>query len=366
MEFLKDKEISDAEITAASANIKRMKGLAKKKAKGGVVKLKEGGFAVGDKGYGAAAAAKAKAAKVAGEKEITNVRKKRTAAVKKASVAAKKAAKTRATKKAAAAVKTASAKAADKTAAQKAKDLQGKTARKKVRSAAVKGIILATGAGLGGKALYDKAKSAKSYSVKSGDTLSQIAKRRGVTLKDILAANKGIKDPNKIKAGQKIKLPSMYAKPGKPKSPYEGMTKAEMAKMAMKSKSGGAVKKAGGGKMSHVALYPAEEARSGTLSEAKRKRYAKTGGVVKRKAGGLIKKQRGGPFEQGYDDRKRESIAMRRRHPRTAAQLQASADESYGKWGHGKGRGVINVATGGPIGDALVALAYGGIVKKSK
>ena len=45
---------------------------------------------------------------------------------------------------------------------------------------------------------------------------------------------------------------------------------------------------------------------------------------------------------QGYKDRKDESIAMRIRKKRTPAQLKASRDESYGKWGHGKGKGRIN------------------------
>jgi len=51
--------------------------------------------------------------------------------------------------------------------------------------------------------------------------------------------------------------------------------------------------------------------------------------------------------EQGYTDRKDESIAMRVKEKRTKKQLQASADESYGKWGSGKkkprGGGKINV-----------------------
>ena len=37
--------------------------------------------------------------------------------------------------------------------------------------------------------------------------------------------------------------------------------------------------------------------------------------------------------KQGYTDRKDESIAMRIRKKRTPAQLKASRDESYGKWG---------------------------------
>ena len=47
--------------------------------------------------------------------------------------------------------------------------------------------------------------------------------------------------------------------------------------------------------------------------------------------------------KQGYTDRKDESIAMRIRKPRTAAQLKASRDESYGKFGSAaKKSGKIN------------------------
>ena len=53
------------------------------------------------------------------------------------------------------------------------------------------------------------------------------------------------------------------------------------------------------------------------------------------KKGGKAKKQ-------GYTDRKDESIAMRIRKKRTPAQLKASRDESYGKWGRGTGKGKIN------------------------
>ena len=53
------------------------------------------------------------------------------------------------------------------------------------------------------------------------------------------------------------------------------------------------------------------------------------------KKGGKAKKQ-------GYKDRKDESIAMRIKKKRSPAQLKASRDESYGKWGSGKGKGKIN------------------------
>ena len=53
------------------------------------------------------------------------------------------------------------------------------------------------------------------------------------------------------------------------------------------------------------------------------------------KKGGKAKKQ-------GYKDRKDESIAMRIKKKSTPKQLKASRDESYGKWGSGKGKGKIN------------------------
>ena len=46
------------------------------------------------------------------------------------------------------------------------------------------------------------------YKVKSGDTLSQIAKDMGTTLKALMAANPQIKNANKIKPGQTIKTPT--------------------------------------------------------------------------------------------------------------------------------------------------------------
>ena len=59
------------------------------------------------------------------------------------------------------------------------------------------------------------------------------------------------------------------------------------------------------------------------------------------KKGGSVKKV--GKKKQGYKDRKDESIAMRIRKKRTAKQLKASRDESYGKFGSkAKKSGKIN------------------------
>jgi nucleoid-associated protein YgaU len=91
-----------------------------------------------------------------------------------------------------------------------------------------------------------RGKGGGSYSIKSGDTLSQIAKKQGTTLKALLAANPGIKDPNKIRVGQKIKLGSPVKNR---KSVYQGMTKKQMSDMAMPKKGGGTVKRKGGGKV---------------------------------------------------------------------------------------------------------------------
>lgn len=51
----------------------------------------------------------------------------------------------------------------------------------------------------------------QTYTVQKGDTLSGIAKRYGVSWKDLAEIN-AIKDPNKIRAGQKLILP-LHAKP---------------------------------------------------------------------------------------------------------------------------------------------------------
>ena len=78
---------------------------------------------------------------------------------------------------------------------------------------------------------------------------------------------------------------------------------------------------------------------------AKQKQVMKKGGMAKMRGGGMAKKMKKGG--QGYIDRKDESVAMRIQKPRTKKQLKASRDESYGKWGKGTGKGVINKRGGG-------------------
>jgi len=59
------------------------------------------------------------------------------------------------------------------------------------------------------------------------------------------------------------------------------------------------------------------------------------------------------------------SLLQRVKKPRTKKQLKASADESYGKFGSGKGKGVINKRGGGIAKRGKgIAKADGGVVKR--
>jgi len=99
-------------------------------------------------------------------------------------------------------------------------------------------------------------------------------------------------------------------------------------------KMGGRAMKMGGGKM--ISGTRRKDEASGFYSPDMGMR----GGKMMKK-GGAVKKV--GKKKQGYKDRKDESIAMRIRKKRTAKQLKASRDESYGKFGSKmKKKGKIN------------------------
>ena len=57
--------------------------------------------------------------------------------------------------------------------------------------------------------------SAQIYVIKTGDTLSKVAKSFGVTLEELLAANPDIKNPNVIALGQQIVIPSPAGRPAR-------------------------------------------------------------------------------------------------------------------------------------------------------
>ena len=79
--------------------------------------------------------------------------------------------------------------------------------------------------------------SKKSYRVKKGDTLSEIAMEHGVTVRDLMRANPSIKDKDKIKAGQVIKIPKNPPLPTR-------------RKPQTMSKGGKVAKRSGGGRVS--------------------------------------------------------------------------------------------------------------------
>lgn len=75
------------------------------------------------------------------------------------------------------------------------------------------------------------------YKIKSGDTLSEIAKSKGITLRSLLAANPQIKNANKIRVGQKINIPSKSKIAGaKSDNPYKKMSKTQMSMLDIKNK----------------------------------------------------------------------------------------------------------------------------------
>ena len=119
-------------------------------------------------------------------------------------------------------------------------------------------------------------KSASSVKVKSGNTLSQIAKSNGITLKALLEANpKYAKNPNKIGVGDTVKIPASAKG-----SVYKGMTKTEMAKMAMKN--GGTTMKKKTKYMAKGGMKKTKYMAKGGAGMKKTKMYSR-GGAAKKK-----------------------------------------------------------------------------------
>jgi len=108
-------------------------------------------------------------------------------------------------------------------------------------------------------------------------------------------------------------------------------------RMAMGMMNGGTVKKRAGGsgrtgEMMYSRGYGAGEKSKRTPTM-----------LMDRGPSGMKKGGRVGKKEQGYKDRKDESIAMRVKKKRTKKQLKASANESYGKFGSkARKKGKIN------------------------
>ena len=71
----------------------------------------------------------------------------------------------------------------------------------------------------------------KDVTVRSGDTLSQIAAKFDVSVRQMMAANPGIKNANQIRVGQVLKLPKELiagSSVGRTKNPYQGQSSKEI------------------------------------------------------------------------------------------------------------------------------------------
>ena len=124
------------------------------------------------------------------------------------------------------------------------------------------------------KTTKKKTTVASSVKVGKGNTLSGIAKDKGITLKALLEANPNISDPNKIRVGQNIKIPES----GKG-SVYKGMTKEEMAKMAMNRGGTTMMKK----KTKYMAKGGMKKTKYMAKGGMKKTKYMAKGGVAKKK-----------------------------------------------------------------------------------
>ena len=128
--------------------------------------------------------------------------------------------------------------------------------------------------------------SARKYKVKSGDTLSQIARNYGVSLKALKENNK-IKNANDIKAGQSLVVPGGL-KP-KAKNVYEGTDLSKITKNQTKEQIAAQKKR----NVKKDAKTKQESlARQGFNKDGTRKRS--TRGTAKKMAGGTVKKMSAG------------------------------------------------------------------------
>ena len=121
--------------------------------------------------------------------------------------------------------------------------------------------------------------------VRSGDTLSELAQKHGVTLDSVLQANKNIADPNMIRVGQKVNIPTHSQAKGrvyrdwKRKNPQTGVTFGESVREGVNPHT--PRKKMGGGGL-------AKKKKMGGGGSV-RKKYASGGLVVKKGKNRIIR-----------------------------------------------------------------------------
>jgi murein DD-endopeptidase MepM/ murein hydrolase activator NlpD len=135
----------------------------------------------------------------------------------------------------------------------------------------------------------DKPKQPSEVTVQKGESLTKIAEKAGVSVKDIERAN-GIEDGNKIKAGEKIKIP----------------TKAEAKQAEKKSKSSKSGKSGKGSSTEKSSKKSSSKASKESSSKSSKSSSGKSGKSGK---GGKAEKNSAAPadsrwFEEDAADRK--------------------------------------------------------------
>jgi nucleoid-associated protein YgaU len=158
------------------------------------------------------------------------------------------------------------------------------------------------------------------YKVKSGDTLSQIAKNMGTTLKALMAANPQIKNANKIKPGQSIKTPTKTTTKTTPGT----TTISVFGKDVQVKKVGGKhyrVKKDG-----TLAKNPVSKLQQANIDNPNSKIVKRTGGKTTTTTASALPKSRN-PYA-GMSKSEMAAIAMKKKKPTALANKKKAAKKT--------------------------------------
>ena len=206
-----------------------------------------------------------------------------------------------------------------------------------------------------------------SYKIKSGDTLSQIAKSRGTTVKKLMEMNPSIKNANQIRAGASLKVPpktEASQMTGRKSSPYRGMTSKEITSGRMRnsgSKTGAKAGAKAGGTKKESAMDRFNR------NKAESRKQAREEIPVAAKKGGMMKKTKG--YAKGGAMKKTKGYAKGGKMPmvmKDGKKVPAFAADGKGKMAAG---GMAKKTKGYAKGGAMKktkGYAKGGAMKKTK
>ena len=206
-----------------------------------------------------------------------------------------------------------------------------------------------------------------SYKIKSGDTLSEIAKSRGTTVKKLMEMNPSIKNANQIRAGASLKVPpktEVSKMTGRKSSPYRGMTSKEITSGRMRSSGSKTGAKSGaksGGAKKESAMDRFNR------NKAESRKQAREEIPVAAKQGGMMKKTKG--YAKGGAMKKTKGYAKGGKMPmvmKDGKKVPAFAADGKGKMAAG---GMAKKTKGYAKGGAMKktkGYAKGGAMKKTK